>query len=132
MRIERISHDYDLIVTVNLEDLETLQSGRSIGERYNGQDKLLVHMTHPFDDTLESRLKSVQQKECAKIDRETMDIEVNVPQGVLRDARIHTSNFSQKLGNLEIVPLEPQGSWSWSSAHIKLIYPSSVKIIYIY
>jgi hypothetical protein len=86
---------------------------------------LLVHMTHPFNpEDYELRIKSLQQREYAKFDRTTSDIDVYIPQGVLRDARVSASRFSAKLGNLEIIP----ESGFCENMEIKVSYPGSLGV----
>ncbi len=119
---------FDLRIILSWQDFERLDQGNEIGDRYNGQDKVIIHRTYPIiNNSIESRLESLKQREYAIWNRETMDVDIFIPHGVLRDCRIFASNFNQGLGNLKINPWmlgEP-----YASAHIKIEYPISLKII---
>ena len=118
---------FQLDIILSFNDLERLDRDETIGDRYNGQDKLLVHRVYPCDSMVESRQASLKKREYAMLNRETMDIDIYVPHGVLRDARIVASHFSQALFNLQILPWEMGDPWT--DAHIRLEYPGSIKII---
>ena len=125
MRINQIK-PHNIEVILNWEDWERLESGISIGNRYDGENKLLIHRTHQFNpNDYESRTISFQQREYAKFDRRTMDIDVYIPHGVLRDARVSASKFSKKLGNLKIIP----DSEFRKDMKIRVLYPGSLKVI---
>ncbi len=125
MRIERKRPNIEVIL--NWENWERLERGETIGDRYDGENKLLIHRIYPFDpnDDYDSRLKSLQQQEYAEFDRRTMDIDVYIPHGVLRDIRISASKFNTKIGNLRIIP-NPDFCENMS---IRVLYPGSLKVI---
>src|SRR3989344_1917573 len=117
---------FNIEVIISWEDWERLERGETIGDRYNGENKLLVHRIHPFNpDDYESRMTSLQRIEYAELDRRTMDIDVYIPHGVLRDVRISASRFSERLGNLKIIP----DSEFCENMGIKVSYPGSLKVL---
>ncbi|MBS3081049.1 hypothetical protein J4221_06245 [Candidatus Pacearchaeota archaeon] len=125
MRIEQ-KRPFNIEVIISWEDWERLEKGETIGDRYDGENKLLVHRTHPFNSgDYESKIKSFQQKEYAEFDRTTMDIDVYIPHGVLRDVRVSASRFSERLGNLKIIP----DSEFCENMEIKVLYPRSLKVL---
>ncbi len=115
-----------LEVILSWQDWERLDKGEVIGDRYDAENKLIIHMIHPCGHSWESRSASLKQREYAKLDRETQDIDIYVPQGVLRDSRISASRFSQGL-NFRIKPFALGDPYA--DANIKLIYPGSLKVI---
>lgn len=127
MKIER-AEPFKIKVALGWKDWERLDQGETIGDRYDGDNKLIIHRIYPCDPyNPESKSKSLRQREYAKMDRVTMDIEIYIPHGVLRDNRISASNFDKKLGNLEVNP-ESHGE-PWDSMYIKVSYPGSFKAI---
>jgi len=125
MRIKR-AEPLNIEAILDWQDFERLEQGNVIGDRYDAENKLLIQMSYPFNPhDSESRQKSFQKKESAEFNRTTMDIEVFIPQGVLRDARVVASNFSEKLGNLKITP----SSEYCAGMKIRVVYPGSLKVI---
>ena len=126
MRInQKPKEQFNIEVILNQEDLEILDKGGPVVSRY-GDVKLFVYQSHPFNpDCAESREKSFQQKEYAVYDRKTMDIEIYISQGVLRDVRVSAFLFSEKLNNLKIIPYAGPGK----DLAIRVAYQGSLKVL---
>jgi hypothetical protein len=121
MRIEQ-KRPWDLEATLTWEDLERLYRGGEVGNRYNGESKLLVRMSHPIDPKEYGSLKqSYKQREVAQLDRITMDLSVAVPEGVLRNSLVAASQFGKAQNNISIVP--SAGEAYLKDLRLRLVYP---------
>jgi hypothetical protein len=125
MRIDKKGR-LNIEVGLSWEDWGILERGGIIGGRYDAENKVLIHRTHPFDpNDYGSKLESLKQREYAELDRVTMDIEIYIPHGVLRDARISASRFNETIGNLVIIPK----SEFCEGADIRVSYPGSLRVL---
>ena len=100
-------------VILEWEDWERLEKGATIGDRYDGENKLLIH------------LSDSSKSQYAEFDRGTMDIDVYIPHEVLKDTRISASRFSEDMGNLKIAP----NSDFCEDMNIRISYPGSLKVV---
>lgn len=115
-----------LEVILDFDDFKRLDRGEIIGDRYEAENKLIIHMIHPCGHSWESIQASSKKREYAELNRYTEDIDIYIPQGVLRDSRISASRFIPGL-NFQITPWELGDPFA--DAHIRMVYPGSLKII---
>ena len=122
MKIER--EDLNILAELNWDDWEKLKSGKIVGNRYDGQNKLLIQ-TLSEANRHNLNLGFSPQGDYAEFNRYSMDIDVYVSPEDLKDVRISASVFNVPKDNLEIIPYVP----FCEDMCIKIIYPGSLKKI---
>ncbi|MGV8152497.1 MAG: hypothetical protein ACP5OG_05440 [Candidatus Nanoarchaeia archaeon] len=103
---------FNINITLNWEEINILNNGGIIGDRYNGESKIEIQ-------------KVTNQKPYAKLNRQSLDFMVFVSQEALKDCRIIYSVYNKKLGNLYM----PNIPGDRLNPKIKINYPGSLQII---
>ncbi|MEK6945184.1 MAG: hypothetical protein AABW63_00115 [Nanoarchaeota archaeon] len=116
---------FNIEAILRWEDWQRLESGEDIGDRYDGDNKLIVHRIIPIDsNSTSSRLEFISSQ-YAEFNLVSSDIHVYIPHGVLKDVRISASIFDSTKGNLRIIPPENFGG----EMSVKILYPGSLKFV---
>ncbi|MHA1220426.1 MAG: hypothetical protein ACTSQB_01695 [Candidatus Heimdallarchaeota archaeon] len=94
-----------LEISISKEEIDLVNNRQSVETRWspNGE-KVYVNMFAPVTEDPDSRKESHRQKEYAELDKETMEIEIYVPQAVLNNPFIASSTFNRELHNFTVTP----------------------------
>jgi hypothetical protein len=128
MRSHRKKGDPSYCFTASLDwnDLDALDGQNSVSTRYDSENRVYVHMIHPFDiNKFGSKDASLSHPPYAMFDTGAMDIHMYIPHGALRHSRIAGCEFTKEKKNLTIKPDSSQ----YDDMRIRVQFPGSVKVV---
>lgn len=105
-------------VRLNWQEWQRVDRGESIGDRYDGINKIVLQRKESSD-------ANNGEQGHAELSRETMDITAYIPLKALQDARISGYEYSTKKGNLIITPPFKTGQ----ERTIRIAFPGSAQKI---